>query len=275
MFKIEVANVRELNEKECTALGMMFMHLAGHSVHGVDDGHKSTGFLDQTTQTAQSLKAMSDALRLADSCENNPANYPASETNPIGFPVPIPSPQEDLESFLIEEELIHVGPEAVTTPSPFEEYDSAGIKWDDRIHAKNRSKTANGIWKLGRNLSPDMVKKVMKELRARSVSPVMPPVIPVPPVMPPVIPVPPVMPPVIPVPPVMPPVIPQEDAFEVLMGRVMTGVAEKKTTIAAISQLVRSFKDANGEPVVSTLGLVGTQPQLIPLINAELDKVLI
>ncbi len=46
------------------------------------------------------------------------------------------------------------------------EVDSAGMPWDERIHAKSKTKKADGTWKAGRSLDPEMVKQVEAELKA-------------------------------------------------------------------------------------------------------------
>jgi hypothetical protein len=46
------------------------------------------------------------------------------------------------------------------------ERDSAGIPWDDRIHASTKTKTANGAWTRRRNTDDALFDNVMAELKA-------------------------------------------------------------------------------------------------------------
>ena len=44
MIKLEIADVGQLTEREATALGHMFMHLAGHSLHVAPEPKPMTDF---------------------------------------------------------------------------------------------------------------------------------------------------------------------------------------------------------------------------------------
>lgn len=45
------------------------------------------------------------------------------------------------------------------------EVDSAGMPWDARIHAQNKAKKADGTWKSGRGVDPELLKQVEAEIR--------------------------------------------------------------------------------------------------------------
>src|SRR5579863_1548059 len=153
MIRIEITDVRELSQKEATALGHMFMHLAGHTLHPAPDIPlcQSTDLMESATKAT-----------LPTPSESNPeyALHPPMVANIHNLELSsssIPTPVEDL-----------MGP--VSEPV----LDSTGIPWDSRIHARNKSQTPSGVWKLGRNIAPEYVKQVMAELRGNGVP--MPPV---------------------------------------------------------------------------------------------------
>jgi hypothetical protein len=45
------------------------------------------------------------------------------------------------------------------------ELDTAGFPWDERIHAKNKSKKSDGTWRGGRGATPSKIRKIQNELR--------------------------------------------------------------------------------------------------------------
>lgn len=57
----------------------------------------------------------------------------------------------------------------VNTAAPA--FDSAGIPWDDRIHAGTKGTNADGTWKRRRNTPDAKFNAVMEELKARGVAP--------------------------------------------------------------------------------------------------------
>lgn len=60
------------------------------------------------------------------------------------------------------------GPVNTTAP----ELDSAGLPWDERIHAKTKGQKADGTWKRGRGVDDATVAAVEAELRARVAGPI-------------------------------------------------------------------------------------------------------
>lgn len=308
MIRIVVDDAGKLTQRESMALGHMFMHLAGHSLHQAEAVTVTVnGNMNVTGEVATAKdKVLKDGFfngPECDSCEDNPANY-ATVPSPPAYVKPAVDivskrteiiSQEDVELF--EEELIHTGPEGITTEptATWEDQevpvavlrDAAGIRWDDRIHAKNKSQTASGLWKLGRHLSPDFVKQVQAELRAEIAScltpltpvvsaPVPPPPaqIPAPPAFVPPPPVPNVpMPPPIPVPPPIPAQNENEDLYRSLLAKVNEGVNAKRFAMTSVVAVLKSFKDAAGNPICRHMGEVQHRPDLIPAIAAELDRI--
>lgn len=57
------------------------------------------------------------------------------------------------------------------------EVDSAGMPWDGRIHASSRARVADGTWRQRRNLAPDVLTKVMGELKQTMGIPTPPPAV--------------------------------------------------------------------------------------------------
>jgi hypothetical protein len=176
-----------------------------------------------------------------------------------------------------------------------EETDASGLPWDARIHAKNKAKTASGMWKLGRNIPNSLVKSVTKQLRSATVDAVTtlapkPSALPKPPMPLPPLPIAPPMPvpparkpasqsgwldvPTPPTPPIAAPaVVEEEDAFGDLQDRIMDGIHSNKFTSQQILTIVRGFKDVAGNTITNTLGGCAKYPELLPRIHAELDKI--
>lgn len=106
----------------------------------------------------------------------DPANAFAQQTpaspvasNVINFPT-----QQTAEQFAAQ----HVVPTAPVAPHaitvPVADLDSAGMPYDPRIHAKTKTKCANGTWKKGKGVDPALVAQVEAELRTAMTAPVIP-----------------------------------------------------------------------------------------------------
>jgi len=240
MIKIEIDDASQLSQKEATALGHLFMQLAGHSLHAAP----TTPVNDHPMSPEEF-----PLPRVA------PVDPECSVPMPFVCPVPPPPLAHAEEVMDFNTEL-----------------DSNGIPWDIRIHARNKSQTPSGVWKLGRNLSTEYVKQVLAELRGGSVAQSNP----VPPVPEFTVPIPPPAPPA-PAPMPLAPVLSASDLYENLLNRVTTGMGNGTLTIAAVNNILKSFKDVKGLPLVSNLAALGTfsdndKLDLIPSILAELDK---
>jgi hypothetical protein len=315
MIRIVVDNTSSLSQLEAEALGHMFMHLAGHSIHAAPAVQQERMDIRADTCPAQN-------------CENNPKNYEyefhkewgpetivdkrssseiekdnsgMSSRLPMIPPPPLPvnhawnpTPPIDWAGADSSTDLCEaVGPETVSIPAPPasipappSQTDSQGIKWDERIHAKNKAQTASGVWKLGRNLSPDFVKSVMAELK-RDIAPCRIPPAPEPTVrtvavsLPPVPPLAAIVPPPPPPPPPFPSTIPaiplpgSQDLFQTLMQKVTGITSSGKATIQAVINVVKSFKAPTGESHCQHLGELAHRPDLIPAVMGELDRVIV
>lgn len=55
-----------------------------------------------------------------------------------------------------------------------EELDSAGLPWDYRIHSANKTKTADGKWKMKRNVGEKLTHKVTEDNRIAMIAPASP-----------------------------------------------------------------------------------------------------
>jgi hypothetical protein len=73
------------------------------------------------------------------------------------------SPADLVRNGAIVTDKIAEGP--VTTTNG-DEVDSTGIKWDERIHASTKAKTADGEWRARRNVDAGTKAKIEKQLRA-------------------------------------------------------------------------------------------------------------
>ena len=316
MIRIVVDDAGQLSQKEATALGHMFMHLAGHSMHVAPEPqgavqhevgrgrmsehefHKQWGPQTIEKDNSGMSSRCNDFMKSTLPVLPNESNEVLAER--LKAMIPPPSKPVDWESAandIIEEELILVGPETVaipappaSIPAPPSQTDSKGIKWDARIHAKNKAVTASGVWKLGRNLSPDFVKQVMKELKGcpAPIAPALLPPVPAPiapiapallPPVPVTLPLPPVAgtfiapPPPPPFPNVTPAVsLPGMDPIQAIMAKETGLTASGRVTTQGIINVISSIKDASGNAYCRHLGEVSQRPDLVPTFIAELDK---
>lgn len=252
MIRIVIDDAGKLDQREATALGHMFMHLAGHSLQAAPEGAQQR--YDHTGEISDNI------------CAPEPVEEVTRIDN--AFP-PLPlEPEEDY------------APPAPPAPLAPTILDSNGIPWDSRIHARNKSQTPSGVWKLGRNISPDYVKQVLAELRGKDIVPSvpLPPQFPVqstedlkharlaPAPMPP-IPVP------MPIAPPPPPIVTASDLYENLLNKVMTCMGNNSLTTATVNNILRSFNVNN----LAALGTLSDEDKLslIPQILTELDGAMV
>lgn len=107
-----------------------------------------------------------------------PVAQPAVGNAPPGFePGPFPSAANPAPATADDD-----GPTDTNAP----EYDSAGIPWDERIHAGTKGRNQDGTWKRRRNTSDVTYNIVMAELAQKTAGqqPSAPPAIPAPPAAP-------------------------------------------------------------------------------------------
>lgn len=218
MIKIVIYDAGQLSEKEATALGHMFMHLAGHSL-----------VMDNRTVGAHSIPQ--DVV-----LDDNVVPPPPVCSVPQAVDTSIPWPPVNTSV----------------------DVDANGIPWDIRIHARNKSQTPSGVWKLGRNMDPAYVKQVLAEL-THATHPI-PPTI----VSPNVLVLDPVPMPPIPVPPVASP----SELYDTLINKVTTGMGDGTRSIATVNTILKGFNVSN----LAALGLLSDADKvaLIPRILQEL-----
>ena len=310
MIRISIDDAGSLSVKEATALGHMFMHLAGHSLHAEPVAVP----LDIATVTG--TMPIPEIKRDWD--KSPPAWKNAAEPDFLsGYPAP-PSPawagvdmaepgtdrsvvlapdnwdsQSDIQ-ITGQDDISESESELVTTVANGEcLLDSKGNQWDERIHAKNKSKTANGAWKLGRNVDPKLVKAILLGNPVPPVPVPVPPPVPMPPVpvpVPPPVPMPPMPasyapPPLPPVPTAsvlpapLPPVPVAASAYESVLKRIQSALTSKRVAIPTVNNIIRSFKDGAGNTIVDNLASLGLLPEatkqdISARINAELDRVM-
>lgn len=162
--------------------------------------------------------------------------------------------------------------EVPTPPRPVNlgvELDVRGLPWDNRIHSRTKSKTANGEWKAMRGITPETLKTIEAELlqavqapsiieaplEAKTIAPASIPVPPAP------------IAPVAPVTPVADPIAPPQNDFPSLMHKITSNVNSGKIQSASVIKIIQEF----GLP---SLPVVATRPDLIPSIMARLDALL-
>lgn len=138
---------------------------------------------------------------------------------------------------------------AAQTASP-NEYDSAGLPWDGRVHSDTMKKNADGTWRFRRNLDESVKAAVMAELLAAKNAPAVPPS-PVSIVAPP--------PPTTSVAPPPPPAVPMPPATNVGVPNAVNG---------GVVQTVTSFRDLMTKVNVALAGGKLTQPQLAEACKA-------
>jgi len=173
-------------------------------------------------------------------------------------------------------------PEPLSSSSPTTiEQDAAGLPWDNRIHSRTKSKTSDGKWRYKREINDHIIQKVEGELRQALAAPIieetieivkpveMPTVaantyVPPPPVKPLVD----LMPPIISTPPAPPAGTPAPSMdFPALMQKITAALQSGKITSQTVISIVHKFGLPN-------LPVVGTRPDLVPAIAAEIDKLI-
>lgn len=298
-FNINVENVGSLSEREATALGMMFMHIAGHEMYPGEQETIRDIPQDEIDEEKIYIPIDEELLKNAppvpkESAWPNPKDeepvFPEVHLDQLlrpTMPVAPPAPQESLA----QPPVPPMPPMAVAS----QERDSAGITWDARIHAKNKALTVKGEWKLGRNIPEQLVKAVLHELRSQRATPgvTLPPIPAIPSVAPPA-PATPAAPavPYVPAPPAAPffsenpnihkpavntpaaPVIDEDTGFDALIERVSGLVSQNKVTIPQVLNIVSAYKDNTGRVLCNSLAMVSQYPEFIPAINMEIDKLI-
>lgn len=135
-------------------------------------------------------------------------------------------------------------PAAPTTgsPAPGVELDARGLPWDARIHARTKSKTANGQWKNARNVDAAEVTRIEAELRNLMAIPAAAPAVPVPPPLVPAAPA--IVPPSVPAPPASPAsgaTAASPSSFPELMLRISGAQTQRQLNQTQVSAIVAKY----------------------------------
>lgn len=183
---------------------------------------------------------------------------------------------------------------------PVDEYDSAGVPWDARIHQKGKGQKKDKTWKLQKGIADSLVSTVMQELAPRIRKAPAAPAAPAEPnpaavfghtplpagasapvSLPPVPPVPtaPQVPPVTggpqgvgspeapPAPPGAETVAPPADPFRAIVAKITKARGEKRLTAEEVTQCCASAG-------VPTLQSLNAMPHLIATVEANIDALL-
>lgn len=220
---------------------------------------------------------------------------PPAPPAPTNLAPPVTTPATSSANTASASSAAPVLPGASVAP-PADEYDSAGVPWDARIHQKKKGQKKDKTWKLQKGIADALVSTVMQELAPRirkaPVAPAAPPAPDAPPAgfghtplpagapapvsLPPVPPLPPVagtpaaQTPVAPPPP--PPasvetVTPQADPFRALVKKVTEARGQKRLTAEEVTQCCALA----GVPGLQALNAM---PHLIATVEANIDALL-
>lgn len=149
------------------------------------------------------------------------------------------------------------------TTLPTGERDSAGVPWDERIHASTKTKTANGQWTRRRNTPDDTYNAVMAELKAANTARTLGAATGLVPPPPSSVPAPPTASPAPSPAPVVPPAS-------------LTGQEGGSTTFAQIMKKVTGYQAAGKiDPagIANLLSSIGATPPSIVALNTNKDLI--
>jgi hypothetical protein len=121
------------------------------------------------------------------------------------------------------------------------ELDVNGLPWDNRIHARTKTKTAEGAWKLMRGVNLDLVKQVEIQLRGALNAPSAPVNVPIPPAA-----------------------TDTNSAWFTAMARITAVVKDGQMTHAQVMTIVKSMG-------LESIPLIAQRPDLIPSILHRID----
>jgi hypothetical protein len=138
-------------------------------------------------------------------------------------------------------------------PNPFgnKELDVHGLPWDNRIHARTKTKTADGAWKLMRGVEQDLVKQIESQLRGALNAPSAPPITPVVQSTPVHIPTPPAE-------------VDTSSAWFTAMAKITAVVKDGQMTHGQVMAIVKSMG-------LESVPLIAQRPDLIPAILHRID----
>lgn len=263
MLKIEIVEPHLMDKKTLHNVGVFLLALAGHEVVNAPAPPRAD-FIEKATREEPEINPSIDG-RLAD------PEFVAAQRR-----VPMPPPAEPL---LTPNQVMGVEPFPVPTTgtcrAPVEiEVDANGLPWDGRIHARTKTKVADGSWKKMRGVHDHVVAKVEAELRQAMNAPVAPVVMDVP--APATVEMPADAAKVFAPPAVLPatrvaddmamtaPIPPAPITFPALVQKIAGYLSTNKLVQKELIEIVSSL----GLP---SLPLASTRPDLIPTIEAMVD----
>ena len=229
MIEIKIVDPQTLDNATLVATATYLMALAGHTLSATPvQPH------DNYDTIAEPIYAQSsDLIPIADMCGYSQPEAIETPFNPFSN---------------INE----------TTDKRFDALDTNGLPWDVRIHARTKTRTANGVWKLKRGVDAKAVDTIEAELTQVMAVPSPPPASPMPAIM-------------------ITSVedtesqdlslIPKIMSFPELVTRLSKLIAEGKISQM---QMLNACK-AEGIP---SLPLVAARLDLVPAINARIDALL-
>lgn len=251
MFKIIIDDVSSLKTNEISALSQFFSSL------------NNTPQLISPCANPEDMPPISPILDIPEYTPPPPSSPAIKHLESIAqkYEVndsPVQTYTKPKEQYLEHDDIITEDYADVVNTSDVE-LDSKGIPWDSRIHAKNKSMTTQGEWKLGRHLDPSFVRKVKTELRSKALVPktvkkTQKPVIGVPPPPPIAVPKPPAF-------------VDETQGFVKLINRVTEAQKTGAITKQQIADTLRVFN-------MPSLAMVSTRMDLLPSISAEFDKII-
>lgn len=180
---------------------------------------------------------------------------PAGEriTNELPSQIHSLVPDMDFEITSSDAPIPNILTSALPNPFSHRELDIKGLPWDNRIHARTKTKTNEGNWKLMRGVDSNLVKQVEAELLGTLNAPIIPSA-------PNISQITPVIPSNIPAPPVE---IDTNSAWFMAMARITAVVKEGEMTHAEVMTIVKSVG-------IESIPLIAQRPDLIPAI---LDRI--
>lgn len=223
--------------------------------------------------TGEQLDAMTAAAVFGGQVPQPPAGVPsivdagALPTVPVVMPattstapLPVPVPPAPTPASVAP-------PAAPTTgsPAPGVELDTRGLPWDARIHARTKSKTANGQWKNARGIDAAEVTRIEAELRNLMAIPAAAPAVPVPPPLVPAAPA--IAPPSVPAPPAPPAsgaTAASPSSFPELMLRISGAQTQRQLNQTQVSAVVAKY-------ALPGIAALTQRPDLIPSFAADIE----
>jgi len=256
MLKIEITDPHLMNKDDLIKTAQFLFNLAGHAV-----------LEENTVKAIRNLpnvlpKAPNVAPEVPDMMLKAPSTPPQTDSNiapraynPFAEKSALGAPVPQNCSVQIDATKMPMPKPIAETYAPSVELDSTGMAWDGRIHARTKSKNADGTWRLMRGIDPQKVKDVTQEISSTKEN-------------------------AMPVPPMMSvdelngedfiDELPEKKDtidFPTLMTKITNAVGSGKVTHAQVIEVIKSYG-------VASIPVIPTRPELIPFINEHLDSIM-